>query len=79
MFAERLWRSRKYEEVYLKGYDSIAEARRQIAAYLAFFNDERPHQSLGYLTPDEVFAGLTNRKVAMNWQSAFLPDPGSWS
>lgn len=44
VFAERLWRSLKYEEVYLKGYDSIAEARREIGVYLDFFNDERPHQ-----------------------------------
>jgi putative transposase len=64
VFAERLWRSLKYEEVYLKGYDSIAEARREIGIYLDFFNDERPHQALGYLTPDEVFTGVTKRKVA---------------
>jgi putative transposase len=64
VFAERLWRSLKYEEVYLKGYDSIAEARREIGIYLAFFNDDRPHQALGYLTPDEVFTGVKTRKVA---------------
>jgi putative transposase len=64
VFAERLWRSLKYEEVYLKGYDSIAEARREIGVYLDFFNDDRPHQALGYLTPDEVFAGMIKRKVA---------------
>jgi len=65
VFAERLWRSLKYEEVYLKGYDSIAEARREIGIYLDFFNDERPHQGLGYLTPNEVFAGaLAERKAA---------------
>jgi putative transposase len=64
VFVERLWRSLKYEEVYLKGYDSIAEARREIGLYLDFFNDDRPHQALGYLTPDEVFAGITKRKAA---------------
>jgi len=65
VFAERLWRSLKYEEVYLKGYDSIAEARREIDVYLDFFNNERPHQGLGYLTPNEVFAGiLPERKAA---------------
>lgn len=64
VFAERLWRSLKYEEVYLKGYDSIAEARREIGIYLDFFNDERPHQALGYMTPDEVFLGVKKRKVA---------------
>ena len=64
VFAERLWRSLKYEEVYLKSYDSIAEARREIGNYLAFFNDERPHQTHGYRTPDEIFTGQPNRKVA---------------
>lgn len=64
VFAERLWRSLKYEEVYLKSYDSIAEARREIGNYLAFFNDERPHQAHAYQTPDEVFTGQPRRKVA---------------
>ena len=64
VFAERLWRSLKYEEVYLKGYDSIAEARREIGVYLDFFNDERPHQGLGYLTPNEVFAGSQFERAA---------------
>jgi putative transposase len=64
VFAERLWRSLKYEEVYLKSYDSIAEARREIGVYLAFFNEERPHQSFGYRTPDEIFTGKPARKVA---------------
>jgi len=64
VFVERLWRSLKYEEVYLKGYDSIAEARREIAIYLAFFNEKRPHQSLGYQTPDELFTEEPMRKAA---------------
>ncbi len=64
VFAERLWRSLKYEEVYLKSYDSIAEARREIGNYLAFFNDERPHQAHAYQTPDEIFTGQPRRKVA---------------
>lgn len=64
VFAERLWRSLKYEEVYLKSYDSIAEARREIGNYLAFFNDERPHQAHGYRTPDEIFTDQPRRKVA---------------
>lgn len=64
VFAERLWRSLKYEEVYLKGYDSIAEARREIGVYLDFFNDERPHQGLGYLTPNEVFEGAQVERAA---------------
>ena len=55
IFVERLWRSIKYEEVYLKAYQSGSEARRGIEAYLAFYNKERPHQALGYWTPGQVF------------------------
>jgi len=55
VFVERLWRSLKYEEVYLKAYDSVAEARAGIAAWIEFYNFERPHQALGYLTPWEAF------------------------
>lgn len=55
VFVERLWRSLKYEEVYLKAYESVAEARRLIGAYFRYFNTERGHQSLGMNTPDEVF------------------------
>ena len=55
VFVERLWRSIKYEEVYLKAYQNGTEARRGIGAYLAFYNQERPHQGLGYQTPGQVF------------------------
>jgi len=55
VFVERLWRSIKYEEVYLKAYQNGSEARRGIGAYLAFYNKERPHQALGYRTPGQVF------------------------
>lgn len=57
VFVERLWRSLKYEEVYLKAYDSVAEARAGIAAWIEFYNFERPHQALDYKTPWEVFSG----------------------
>jgi len=56
IFVERLWRSLKYEAVYLKAYNSIAEARADITAWFNFYNDERPHQALKYLTPSDVFA-----------------------
>ena len=56
IFVERLWRSVKYEEVYLKAYSNGGEARRGIDAYLELYNRERPHQSLGYRTPAQVFA-----------------------
>lgn len=56
IFTERLWRTVKYEEVYLKDYASPREARQNIEQYLNFYNQERPHQSLGYLTPAQVYA-----------------------
>ncbi len=55
IFVERLWRSVKYEEVYLKAYQNGTEARKGIGAYLDFYNRERPHQALGYRTPGQVF------------------------
>jgi len=54
VFIERLWRSLKYEEVYLKAYSNVPEAYHGIAAYLAFYNLDRLHQSLNYRTPKEV-------------------------
>jgi putative transposase len=57
IFIERLWRSLKYEEVFIKAYGSVIEARRGIGGWLSFYNDERPHQALGYRTPRAVFAG----------------------
>lgn len=57
VFVERLWRSLKWEEVYLRAYDSVAEARAGIAAWIEFYNFERKHQALGYKTPWEVFSG----------------------
>ena len=55
VFVERLWRSIKYEEVYLQAYQNGTEAGRGIGAYLALYNQERPHQALGYRTPGQVF------------------------
>jgi putative transposase len=55
VFIERLWRSVKYEDVYLKAYDTLVEARRGLAAYFAMFNTRRPHHSLDYRTPDAVY------------------------
>jgi putative transposase len=55
IFIERLWRSLKYEEVFIKAYGAVAEARRGIGAWISFYNDERPHQALGYRTPAEVY------------------------
>ena len=60
IFVERLWRTVKYEEVYLKAYANASEARRELGAYLRFYNDQRPHQALGYRTPAEVFNQVTD-------------------
>ncbi|CCQ95525.1 hypothetical protein CULT_270064 [[Clostridium] ultunense Esp] len=55
IFTERLWRSLKYEEVYLHEYEKPSQARERIARYLNFYNHERPHQSLNYRTPATIF------------------------
>ena len=57
IFVERLWRTVKYEEVYLKAYACATEARRELGAYFRFYNNQRPHQALSYRTPAEVFHG----------------------
>ncbi len=61
IFVERLWRSLKYEEVYLHAYETLPEARLGIGGYFKFFNDERPHQALGYQTPAGFFDGLLDQ------------------
>ena len=58
VFVERLWRSVKYEEVYLHAYESIMETRGKIGDYLEFYNTEREHQSLK-MTPDQAYFGET--------------------
>ena len=59
VFIERLWRSVKYEEVYLRGYAKGTEARQSLGKYFSFYNAKRLHENLDYATPDEVyFAGL---------------------
>ncbi len=57
IFVERLWRTVKYEEVYLKAYSNGREAKDGLEAYFHFYNTQRPHQTLGYRTPAEVFSG----------------------
>jgi putative transposase len=57
VFVERLWRSVKYEEVYLKAYTSLIEAKQELAKYFMFFNEVRPHQTLANQTPDAVYYG----------------------
>jgi len=55
VFVERLWHSVKYEDVYLKAYDSVSAARQSLAAYFKFYNARRPHQSHDGRTPDMVY------------------------
>jgi putative transposase len=64
VFVERLWRSVKYEEVYLRAYESVAEARRGLERYFTFYNERRPHQALGGVTPDKVYQQQTSNSTA---------------
>ena len=65
IFVERLWRTIKYEEVYLHDYRSVSEARERLAFYFDFYNTERPHASLEYRTPLEVYFGLPSAQKAV--------------
>jgi putative transposase len=55
IFTERLWRTVKYEEVYIKEYESPRMARSELSRYLRFYNEERLHQALDYRTPAEIY------------------------
>jgi putative transposase len=61
VFVERVWRSLKYEEVFLHAYENLDEARAGIGRYFEFYNLRRPHQSLGYQTPDAFYRGVVNK------------------
>jgi putative transposase len=62
VFIERLWRSVKYEDIYIKDYDRVCELEAGLTAYFRFYDEDRPHQSLGYQTPGEVYrAGVGGR------------------
>ena len=63
VFVERLWRSVKYEEVYLRAYDSVGKARASLGRYLDFYNRKRPHSSLGARTPDQAY--FNHQSLAM--------------
>jgi len=62
VFVERLWRSVKYEDIYIQGYDTAPGLHRGLARYFAFYNDERPHQSLDYRTPAAMYRGTEVEK-----------------
>lgn len=62
VFVERLWRSVKYEDIYIKDYERVPELESGLTAYFRFYDEDRPHQSLGYRTPGEVYrAGVCGR------------------
>jgi putative transposase len=75
LFIERLWRSVKYEEVYLKAYQDGKEARTSIGNYFRFYNTERPHQALGYRTPAEVFNTTPVETTSAGMIESLMPDP----
>jgi putative transposase len=64
VFVERLWRSVKYEEVYLRAYDTVGDARASIGRYLDFYNSRRPHSSLDGVTPDQAYFNLLPLRLA---------------
>jgi putative transposase len=64
VFVERLWRSVKYEEVYLRAYDTVSEARSSISRYFAFYNGRRPHSSLDRQTPDRAYFDQQPQAIA---------------
>ncbi len=65
ILIERLWRSVKYEEVYLNEYANLRQARQRLGGYISFYNHRRPHQSLRYRTPSEVYHGHSGPHPAM--------------
>lgn len=73
IFIERLWRSLKYEDVFIKAYGSVAEARQGIGGWLRFYNEERLHQALGYRTPRTVFDGEAREPVGTELRKELTP------
>jgi putative transposase len=64
VFVERLWRSVKYEDIYLHAYETPREVRSALTKYFSFYNSRRPHQNLAYRTPDELYFGIDMMKTA---------------
>jgi len=64
VFVERLWRSVKYEDIYLHAYETVGEVKAALALYFSFYNARRPHQNLDYRTPDEVYFATSKMKRA---------------
>ena len=75
LFIERLWRTVKYEEVYLKAYQDGREARVGLGNYFRFYNTERPHQTHGYRTPAEVYTSTPVESTSRGMLESLTPDP----
>jgi putative transposase len=75
LFIERLWRTVKYEEVYLKAYQDGRDARIGLGNYFCFYNTERPHQVLGYRTPAEVLNSTPVEDTHEDMVESLTPDP----
>jgi len=75
LFVERLWRSVKYEEVYLKAYQDGRDARIGLGNYFRFYNTERPHQAFGYRTPAEVYTAIQVEATNGGMVESLIPDP----
>ncbi len=73
IFVERLWRTVKYEEVYLKAYSNGREAKAGLDAYFRFYNAQRPHQALGYRTPAEVFSCSSDTSPEQQTERGWSP------
>ncbi len=75
LFIERLWRTVKYEEVYLKAYQDGRNARISLGNYFRFYNTERPHQTHGYRTPAEVYSAIRVETTRTGMVESLTPDP----
>ena len=75
IFVERLWRSVKYEEVYLKDYSGVRDAKDSLRRYFNFYNNDRPHQSLGYKTPSEVYYGEKEKHTVLKGGRRLIRGP----
>ena len=64
VFVERLWRSVKYEDIYIRGYDTVPGLHHGLASYFAFYNEQRPHQALGYQTPAALYFATRSAAAA---------------
>lgn len=63
IYIERFWKSLKYEEVYLKSYDSVEQCRHEVGLYIQWYNTKRPHQSLGHQTPQTIYQQFMKEKT----------------